>query len=71
MNQAMKHFMIAAKAGCDDSLKMVGLGYKRGHVTKDEYASILRAHKNSRDEMKSQQRTKAKEIRALWFDDTR
>ena len=70
MNQAMKHFMIAAKAGCDDSLKMVG-GYKRGHVTKDEYASILRAHKNSRDEMKSQQRTKAKEIRALWFDDTR
>ena len=37
MNQAMKHFMIAAKAGCDDSLKMVGLGYKRGHVTKDEY----------------------------------
>lgn len=68
MNQAI---MIAAKAGCDDSLKRVGLEYKSGHVTKDEYASILRAHKNSRDEMKSQQRTKAKEIRALWFDDAR
>ena len=55
----MKHFMIAAKAGFDLSLKEVGEGYKRGHVTKDEYAQTLRAYKASQDEMKSEQRTKA------------
>ena len=43
----MKHFMIAAKAGFDLSLKEVGEGYKRGHVTKDEYAQTLRAYKAS------------------------
>ena len=58
MNKAMKHFMIAARAGYDKSLKEVGEGYKKGLVTKDEYASVLRAHKDSRDEMKSEQRTK-------------
>ena len=55
----MKHFMIAARAGFDDSLKAVGLGYKRGDVSKDEYAQTLRAYKDSQDEMKSEQRTKA------------
>ena len=58
-DRAMKHFMIAARAGEDKSLKKVGEGYKAGHVTKDEYANTLRAHKCSRDEMKSVQRSKA------------
>ena len=57
--QAIKHFMIAARAGYNDSLKEVGEGYKKGLVTKDEYESTLRAHKDSQDEMKSEQRTKA------------
>ena len=59
MKLAMKHYMIAAKSGFDAALKAVGLGYKAGYVTKDEYASALRAHKDTRDEMKSDQRTKA------------
>jgi len=59
VGRAMKHFMIAAKSGLDDSLKNVGHGYKQKWVTKDEYASTLRAHQRSRDEMKSEQRTKA------------
>ena len=59
MNRAMKHFMIAARSGYDDALKEVGEGYKAGHVTKDEYANTLRAHQNSRNEMKSEQRSRA------------
>ena len=61
MNRAMKHHMIAAKAGVDLSLKKVGEGFKAGHVTKDEYASTLRAHQASIAAMKSEQRTKAAE----------
>lgn len=57
--QAMKHYMIAARAGYDSSLKIVGQGYKHGLVTKDEYASTLRAFQVSIDEMKSEQRTEA------------
>jgi len=59
MDLAMKHFIIAAKSGLDESLKQVGQGYKRGFVTKDDYASALRAHKESLDEMKSEQRRRA------------
>jgi hypothetical protein len=64
--RAMKHWMIAARSGYDKSLKLVGEGYKAGHVTKDEYASTLRAHKDAQDEMKSEQRDEAKrKIRSL------
>ena len=59
IDRAMKHYMMAAKCGYDDALKEIGLGYKAGKVTKDEYASTLRAHRASQDEMKSEQRTKA------------
>lgn len=34
----------------DESLKMVELGYRAGDVTKDDYASALRAHQRSNDE---------------------
>ena len=63
--RAMKHFMIAAKAGYNDSLKYVTEGYEEGLVTKDEYAITLRAHKDSLDEIKSVQRTKALATRML------
>jgi len=61
--QSMKHFMIAARAGYDESLKKVGEGYKAGHVTKDEYACTLRAYQMSVDEMmKSEGRTIASKL---------
>ena len=59
MEKARAHFLISARSGVGDALKKVGQGYKAGHVTKDEYASALRAHQLSLDEMKSEQRTKA------------
>ena len=61
MDRAMKHYMIAARCGYEDSLKKVGEGYKAGHVTKDEYASALRAYQVCCDEMKSEQRARARE----------
>jgi len=54
---ALKHFIIAARCGFDKALKKVGVGYKAGHVSKDEYANVLRAYQASVDEMKSEQRT--------------
>jgi len=59
MDRAMKHLMIAARCGYEDSLKEVGEGYKAGHVTKDEYASTLRAYQSTLHGMKSEQRAKA------------
>ena len=56
--RAMKHFMNAAKAGYD-SLNMVKKGFKRGLVTKEEYANTLRAYQKIQDEMKSDERDKA------------
>jgi len=61
MDRAMKHFIIAARCGFDESLSEIGKGYKAGHATKDEYASTLRAYQVSIDEMKSEQRTKFEE----------
>ena len=59
ISQALKHFIIAARAGEDRSLKKVGDGYKAGYVTKEEYATTLRAYQSIRDEMKSDERAKA------------
>ena len=59
---AMKHFMIAASSGFELSLKEVGEGYKAGHVSKEDYTKTLRAYQNTREEMKSEQRTKVLEL---------
>ncbi|KAL7536131.1 hypothetical protein ACHAXR_006933 [Thalassiosira sp. AJA248-18] len=56
MNRAVKHFMISAGCGCDDSLKQIQYGFSDGHVTKDDFERALRAHKESKDEMQSDHR---------------
>ena len=58
MDKAMKHFMIAARCGDDESLKKIREGYKAGHVTKEDYTSTLSAYQLSANEMKSKQRAK-------------
>ncbi|KAL7525312.1 hypothetical protein ACHAXR_000949 [Thalassiosira sp. AJA248-18] len=60
INRAMKHLMISARLGHDDSLKQIQNGYSYGHVTKDEFEKALRAHKESKDEMQSGQRDAAR-----------
>ena len=59
IDRSMKHYMIAARSGDDKSLKEVGEGFKKGHITKDDYACTLRAYKESKDEMKSDQRERS------------
>ena len=58
-NRAIKHFIIAARAGYKDSLDIVKQGFIKGDVTKDEYANTLRAYHDRQKEMKSVERVKA------------
>ena len=62
--RAMKHFMVAARAGDNESLDKVKQGFRIGHVTKDEYAGTLRAYHESQTEMKSEARDKAADFQA-------
>ena len=64
MNRAMKHWIIAARAGCDKSLKEIRNAFMNGHATKEDFEKSLRAHKESADEMKSDQREAAAAARA-------
>ena len=58
----MKHWMIAAGAGLDESLTAIRVCYlDDGHATKDDFEKALRAHQASTDEMKSDQREAAKQ----------
>jgi len=59
MDRAYKHLMISANDGCDLSMKEVQEGYRRGFVTKDDYAETIRAYGNSIDQMKSDDRDRA------------
>ena len=50
--------MVAARAGFIDSLDNVKAGFRKGYVTKDEYANSLRAYHERLKEMKSDERDK-------------
>ena len=55
----MKHYSIAAGAGCDKSLEVIRAIYLDGHVPKDDFEKALRSHQKAADEMKSEQREAA------------
>lgn len=58
-NRAMKHFMIAARAGNKDSMNVIrdqGSLQERGLVTKEDYEKTLRAYEDSLAGMRSEQR---------------
>ena len=59
MERAIKHWMMSAGAGYEISLTEIRKGYMNGHLTKDDFDKALRAHKESKDEMKSEQREAA------------
>jgi TPR repeat protein len=60
MDRAVKHHIIGAKLGNDDSLKCVTSLYKAGFVHKDDFASALRGHQAAIDATKSHQREEAR-----------
>ena len=58
-DRAKKHWILAARAGMKESLDAIKEGFIRGFLTKDEYASTLRAYYDRQKEMKSDARDKA------------
>ena len=63
VQRALKHMIIAARAGNPPSLDNVKQGFTNGLVTKDEYASTLRAYHEHQTEMKSKARDAAVKAR--------
>ena len=62
IHQAMKHFLISARAGDKESLDRVKSGFRSGIVTKEEFEETLRAYHNHQLEMKSDARDEAAAI---------
>jgi TPR repeat protein len=60
-DRAVKYWMIAAGAGHHNSLSNLREAFLDGYATKDNFEKALRAHKESEDEMKSDQREAAAE----------
>ena len=58
-SRAIKHWMIAAEAGFDNSLKAIRIYFMNGRVAKDDFERAIRAHKRAKDEMTSDQRKAA------------
>ena len=59
MNRAVRHLMISAGAGYDQSLTGIRECFQNGHATKDDFEKALRAHEEAKDEIKSEQRDAA------------
>jgi hypothetical protein len=59
MERAVKHFIIAANLGKEDSMKELWGHYAKGDMTKEDLEATLRSHKAAIDEMKSSQREEA------------
>ena len=60
LDRAVKHLIIAANLGHDGSLVALKNLYGDGHVSKEDFASALRAHQAIVDAMKSPEREMAK-----------
>ena len=58
IERAVKHFIIAANLGWDDSMKALWKEYSAGHITKKDLESVLRTHQAAVDATKSSQREK-------------
>ncbi len=54
--RGMRHFIIAANLGDDESLKRLNVGYREGLISKEDFAAALRAHQAAVDATKSPQR---------------
>jgi len=57
--RAKNHWIIAANLGCHGSLKNLRALYAKGHASREDYASALRAYQAALDATKSADREKA------------
>jgi len=58
-DKAVKHYMISAGLGCNESLKQIQILFKSGIITKDDYTTALRLYQAYLDEVRSNQRNEA------------
>ena len=65
IDRAMKHWIIAATLGCDDTLDALKVCFRGGLVTKEDFAAALRAHQTAVEATKSPQREAAEEARKV------
>jgi tetratricopeptide (TPR) repeat protein len=65
IERAVKHFIIAAKLGYEESMKSLWVEFKDGNITKDDLEDTLRSHKAAIDATKSEQRDLAEEFHQL------
>jgi len=64
--RAVKHFIIAANLGNDDSIQALKTLYKDGKVSKEDFAAALRGHHAAINAMKSPQRDAAARSPDFW-----
>ncbi len=60
IERSVKHLIIAANLGCEDSMKTLWGCYSAGAITKQKLEATLRTHKAALDEMKSPEREAAR-----------
>eukprot|EP00984_Skeletonema_dohrnii_P025439 scaffold14600_cov150-Skeletonema_dohrnii-CCMP3373.AAC.7 len=63
LDRAIKHFIIAAKLGSDESLAALKQLYENEFISKGDFATALRAHQAAVDATKSPQREAAEKYR--------
>ena len=63
LERAVKHYIIAAKLGCDPSMGGLKNLYRDGLVSKDDFEAALRGYQTSIAAMKSPQREEANNLR--------
>jgi len=59
IDRALKHYMIAARGGENESLKEIKRLYSKGFATKEEYTQALQSYQTYVGEIKSKQRDEA------------
>lgn len=65
LDRAVKHWIIAANMGSDDSLEALKKFYREGLISKEDLASALRAHQAATDATKSPLREEAEKLIAM------
>jgi len=64
--RALKHWMIAVRGGCKESLDTIKILFTHGLATKDGYTEALQLYQTYLDEIKSVQRDEAAAFNADW-----
>ena len=61
-DRAVRHFLISAKMGHKDSVRVIKNGFMAGLATKEQYVEALKGYQDAVEETKSPQREKAKAL---------